>query len=179
MADTTATLEGIRSVLNVGARTYLFYWYPNLLVDDGERVRRLVRSTSLPASTLKVAEIPWQGYNYKIGAQQEFAEWTVNVNMDSMDTTRAAIIKWMEKIHNPGTNIHGRPKDYFRTQQVSLLAPDTLKPQYKYHLIDAWPSAVGEISLDYSGAEVATYDITFQIQRFEIDENPLATLNKA
>jgi len=167
MADNEATLEGIRGTLHQGARTYLFYWYPKLHVGDANIGRKLVRSTSLPTSTVKVAEVPWQGYTYKIGAQQEFGEWTVNVNMDAQDELRKWLLNWVNDIHDPSTNIHGIPKNYMHHQDVALLNPKTLTPEYRYKLMYAWPSAIGEVSLDYSGAEVATYDITFQYQWFE------------
>lgn len=41
-------------------------------------------------------------------------------------------------------------------------------PIMKYKLVSAWPSTVGEMTLDYSSKEVATFDLTFKFLRYEI-----------
>ena len=164
------TLETYRANLNVGARGYLFYWRPNIPGGDDATASKLVRSTSLPTSTINTINIPWQGYQYKIGGRHEYAEWSVTLTMDSPDMTRTPLLTWMNmKIHNPKTNLHGIPTDYFATQQVELIDPYSHAPTQTYHLVDAWPSSVSEIALDYSSTDVATYSVTFAYQYFTID----------
>ena len=41
-------------------------------------------------------------------------------------------------------------------------------PIMKYKLISAWPNTIGEMSLDYSSKEVATFDVTLKYLRYEI-----------
>lgn len=162
-------LDAFRANLNVGARTYLFYMLPNILGGDNRKAGFLVRSTSLPASTITETTIPWQGYTYRMGTKQEFADWTVTFTLDSPDTVRNAYLNWMNKIHNPSTNVHGIPAQYMLDQHVELLTPDGNGTVALYKLIGAWPSSVGEVTLDYATSDIASFTVTYKYQYHEID----------
>ena len=164
-------LDAFRANLNVGARSYLFYMLPNF--PYGGNVRKaglLVRSTSLPASTIDEVAVPWQGYTYRIGAKQTFADWNVTFTLDSPDEVRLEYLRWMNHIHDPTTNVHDIPEKYLADQQVELLTPDGQGTVALYKLVGAWPSAVGEVTLDYSQGDVATFQVTYKYQYHEIEE---------
>ena len=164
-------LDAFRANLNVGARSYLFYMLPNFPYGGDARTSGLlVRSTTLPASTIEEAAIPWQGYTYRIGSKQTFADWTVNFTLDSPDKVRLEYLRWMQKIHNPSTNVHDIPKNYLADQQVELLTPDGAGTVALYKLVGAWPSSVSEVTLDYSQSDIATFSVTYKYQYHEIDE---------
>jgi len=161
-------LDTFRANLNVGARSYLFYMLPNIPGGDNRKAGFLVRSTSLPASSIEVATIPWQGYSYKLGTKQTFAEWSVTFTLDSPDVVRSAYLRWMDDIHNASTNVHGLPVTYMMDQHVELLTPDGGGTVALYKLVGAWPSSVGEVTLDYSGSDIATFQVSYNYQYHEV-----------
>lgn len=145
------------------ARGYTFYinvinqWIP-------EQTKFLVRSASLPASTVTPAEVNWQGNVYKIGTTQEFSEFTVSYSVDVNDAIRKGYEDWMFYIHDPELNQHGDPAVYMTDivlEHISHSAGDLIM---EYKLIKAWPSSIGEMALDYSSKETATFDVTFTYQ---------------
>ena len=147
------------------ARGYTFY----INVDGfiGEYGKYLVKSSRLPVSTTPVAEVNWQGNKYKIGTTQEFQEFTVTYNVDPDDLIRKDYVNWMTNIHNPLTNIHGDPERYMSDVYLEHLSHRSGSPIMVYKLVKAWPSSVGELSLDYGTKEIAYFDVTFNYQWHE------------
>lgn len=132
-----------------------------------EKVKYLVNASSLPASTIDVAEVNWQGNIFPLATTHLFEDWTITFKHDDTAQLRKDLIKWHEAIHDPKTNIHGSPVDYMLDQEVWHLNSQG-DPIMKYKLVSAWPSTVGEMTLDYSSKEVATFDLTFKFLRYEI-----------
>lgn len=129
-----------------------------------EDIKYLAKSTVLPTNTITVAETNWQGNAYKLGTTHEFAEWSVSFNVDIKDNIRHTFASWSKGIHNPSTNEHGRPATYLFDLWVEHIDQYTGSPIMAYKLIGAWPSAVGELTLDYAAKDMATFDVTFTYQ---------------
>lgn len=147
------------------ARGYTFYiTLANAPYVASEKQKYLVRSSTLPASTITAAEVNWQGNVYKIGTTQEFAEWTVTYTCDWLDDIRRNYELWVKDIHNVQNNFHGDPKAYMADVELAHLSHQDGQSIMKYKLIKAWPSLVGEMTLDYASKEVATFDVTFTYQ---------------
>lgn len=147
------------------SRGYTFY----ATVQKGgfEGHRHLVKSSTLPASTIGVSEVNWQGNKYKIGNTQEFTEFTISYNVDITDDIRKKYLEWMrDGIHNVETNIHGDPKGYMFDITLEHLSHRTGDVILTYKLIQAWPSSITAMTLDYGSKEVATFDVSFQYQYF-------------
>lgn len=153
-----------------GARQYLFYMIPNIPVPGFNKDQSvyLVRSTTLPEVTLEETLVNWQGYDFKMASKYTFADWTVSFNVDQKAKIHEWFTKWTDMIHDPETNVHGDPVDYMTDQRVQLLGLDG-KPIVEYILIDAWPGAVGALTLDYATTDVAQFDVTFKYQRHIIE----------
>jgi hypothetical protein len=146
------------------ARGYTFYINVNGGFVGSEFQRYLVRSSSLPASTNDVAEVNWQGNVYKLGTTQSFAEFTVSYSVDINDDIRRQYVNWVTYIHNPEDNLHGNPNEYMQDVDLEHLSHTSGNVIMKYKLIKAFPSVVGEMTLDYSSKEVASFDVTFTYQ---------------
>jgi len=146
------------------ARGYTFYINVASTWLENEHQRFLVKSSSLPASTITPAEVNWQGNIYKIGTTQEFAEFTVMYSVDVNDTLRKNYEDWMKFIHDAETNEHGDPLEYMVDIDLEHISHTTGDLIMTYKLIKAWPSLVGEMALDYASKEVATFDVTFTYQ---------------
>ena len=182
-------IEGLKAQIGDYARPYLFYVsideLPPGLNDkfftvggasdrmgnmEGRSNQRqfLVRSTSLPASQIDQIPIAYQGLTYKIGSTHTFADWSCTYNIDGNSDIRHFFLQWASLIHNPITNRHCSPSRYFGKVFLSHVNGHGQTIQ-EYKLIGAWPSTVGEVSLDYSEkGNVASFQVTFQYQWHEI-----------
>ena len=128
----------------------------------------LVNATTLPAQSIEPITTNWQGNEYKIGGVNAFSEFSITFKSDTENKLRTAFLEWAKLIHDPVTNIHGKPQDYFG--QVDLTQLDVEgKPVMSYSLINAWPSGVAEMTLDYSSKEISTFDVTFTYQYHVVD----------
>lgn len=175
-ADPSMTLETYQSNLRIGARQYLFYYIPSFPLGNGDvpKTGKLVRSMSLPASVAEPITINWQGYAYKIAGRQTFSDWSVTFTLDadgaSSELTRTNFLQWMSGIHEPTDNVHGIPAQYFATQTLDLIDPHNHQPIMVYNLVDAWPTNISEVTLDYGTNDVAQYTVTFAYQYHTIKD---------
>jgi hypothetical protein len=158
-------LDDFKSNFETGARAYLFYVrpvFPNALGFTAQATY-LVKSATLPASTLEEIPVNWQGADYKIAGKRTFAPWAITFIVDKQALIQKYFLDWMNNILDPTTNIHGMPGQYFQTQEVWLLG-NSGQPILKYQLKYAWPQEVGAVSLDYATNDLATFDVNFSYQ---------------
>jgi hypothetical protein len=146
------------------ARGYTFYINVGSTWVDNEQQRFLVRSSTLPASTITPAEVNWQGNVYKMGATQEFAEFNVSYSVDVNDRIRKDYEEWIKYIHDPENNTHGDPAQYMVDIELEHISHATGDLIMKYKLIKAFPTSVTELALDYASKETATFDVSFTYQ---------------
>lgn len=151
------------------ARGYLFYAkVTGGGVSFDSKHPYLVNSTVLPAQAIEPITTNWQGNEYKIGGVNTFSDFTITFKSDVKNDLRTKFLEWTKEIHNPTTNVHGNPDKYFG--QVDLTQLDVEgKPIMSYSLINAWPSSVGEMTLDYSSKEISTFDVVFTYQYHTVD----------
>ena len=170
MAGADGFLTSFKAGVNGNfARAYLFYakiQAPTTATTIPDSQKFLVRSTSMPQSTITPLEVPYQGMLYKVGGTQEFAEWECTFNADNAMALRSSFIAWQTSVHNPITNAHGKPTDYFGTVQIEMLDPfqdftGEATAKYVATLNNCWPSTVGAIDLAYDSKEVAQFSVTF------------------
>lgn len=146
------------------ARGYTFYISVHGSFMNTEQQKFLVKSSTLPASTIPQAEVNWQGNAYKIGTTQEFAEFTITYSVDINDDIRLRYEDWMKYIHDPKTNVHGDPTQYMVGIDLEHISHANGATLMTYQLVGAWPSNITEMALDYASKETATFDVTFTYQ---------------
>jgi len=148
------------------ARGYVFYvaFEDCPYITTGEKGRYLVKSSSLPAEQLGQAVANWQGNEYKIATTSEYTDFTVDFNVDPDDSIRTDFVNWKKAAHDVRDNTHGIPPQYMWTITLEHLSHVTGDPVLTYKLQMAWPSNVGELTLDYSAKEIATFSVTFAYQ---------------
>lgn len=163
-------LTSFKSAYKDFARGYTFYAKieNSQYFDDNNSY--LVKSTMLPATTIDEMEADWQGYKYKLGTTPTYDDFTINFNIDIESDIRNKFLQWSVNINNPVNNQHGQPGDgsYFSDIILKHLNAqgDTIQI---FRLVDAWPKTVGEVTLDYSAKESATFDVTFTYQFHTIE----------
>jgi len=148
------------------SRGYVFYvaFEDNPYINTGEKGRYLVRSSSLPASQMGVTEANWQGNVYKLGTTNEYSDFTIDFNVDIEDDIRRDFLKWNDVIHEVRDNMHGSPLQYMWTVTLEHLSHTTGEPIMTYKLHMAFPTNIGEMTLDYSAKEIAQFSVTFAYQ---------------
>jgi len=166
----------VKSATGDYARAYLFRVYftsAPVGITGGETMTSyLVRATSLPESTIEAIEVPYQGQVQKIASTQTFAEWSVTFNLDYAGELRKSFLEWQRMIHDPVTNIHTIPRQYYGTVKAELLYGITGSietPSTVYTINDAWPSSVGALDLAQDNKEVAQFDVTFTYNWHEVE----------
>ena len=150
------------------ARGYTFYaTFSNTPSDiiNNDNSKFLVRTASLPVGTITPIETSWQGNKYKLAGVQEFTDFNIGFNIDpTKENIRSEFVKWQHSIHEPEDNVHGNPSEYMAQIQLEHLDHRTEDVLTTYQLLGAWPTSVGEVSLDYASQETAQFEVTFTYQ---------------
>jgi len=158
------------------ARAYLFLVEIHNFNDKNNDHSFLVKTTRLPDFTINEIQSDIQGNIYKIASTKVIADWSVEFNMDDKNLLRSKFIKWSQLITNPTSKKdHGSPVDvsnggYFRDITIKHLNGQG-NSTMEYKLLGAWPKTVGEVSLDYSNKAIATFEVTFSYQSYEVKYN--------
>lgn len=165
-------ISDVKSATGDYARAYLFNIYftnSPVPIGGGETMASyLVRTSSLPESTIGVIEVPYQGNVQKIASTHEFAEWTITFNLDMAAELRRNFLRWQRYIHDPVTNVHNIPRAYYGTVRAELLGGQG-QVAMSYTLNDVWPSSVGALDLGQDNKEVAQFDVTLTYNWHESD----------
>ncbi|QIN96858.1 tail tube protein [Synechococcus phage S-N03] len=167
------SIEDFKAVLQGGGvRPTMFeveLTFPESVVSDSTEITRdgtfLVQAAALPASNVGTIEVPFRGRKLKVSGDRTFDPWNVQIMNDVSFGLRVAFEKWAEKIQNHNyalgaTNL----SDYFASAIVRQLDRDGTQLR-SYSFEGIWPSAVGEIGLDFNATDdVERYDVTFNVQ---------------
>lgn len=165
-------LDGFRNTYKDFLRAYTFLATikSNNFMDD-DNFTYLVKSTKLPSTTLEEMEANWQGNKYKLATTPTYDDFSITFNIDPESAVHEKISKWSNYINDPRTNMHGDPNttnSYFSEIKLKHLNPQG-EVKKTYTLVGAWPKVVGEVTLDYSTKEIASFDVTFSYQYHYID----------
>jgi hypothetical protein len=156
-------IDGYRSNFQGGARSYLFYYkpvFPGGIGTESDKATYLVRSTTLPDTSIDEIITSWQGFDYKIAGKYTYSDWTVSFNIDIDAKILEYLQNWASLIHDPTTNTYTTPVNYMVDQQIELLGLDG-NVVTKYKLFGCWLKNINTVSLDYNQNDVAQIDITF------------------
>ena len=152
-------------------------------VDD--KMRFMIKATSLPASNVNTIPIPFRGREFKIAGDRSFEPWTVTVLNDTDFQIRKTFERWMNILnkHEDNAGIIN-PAEYMRNMRVlqlgraSLSNADDAAPvtatahpvHASYQFMDAWPSEVSSIDLSYDTTDTfEEFTVTFQYQWYDIE----------
>ena len=127
----------------------------------------LCKATTLPGDTIDVATITYMGRCINIPSNRAAVQWTTTIYNDEFMATRNHIENWMEQLNSHKTNKRAtgmqRILDYTGTLEVAQLQKTDSSSETKtYEFMNAWPSAVGEITVDWETNEIQTYDVTWE-----------------
>ena len=127
----------------------------------------LCKATTLPGDTIDVATVTYMGRGINIPSNRAAVQWTTTVYNDEGMEVRNNVESWMEQLNSHKTNVRASAmtqiQSYTGTLKVKTFgkaSSTVLKKSYEF--IDAWPSAVGEITVDWETNDIQTYDITWE-----------------
>jgi len=133
----------------------------------GAKAMFLCKAAQLPASTLENIAVSYRGRPINFAGERTFAPWTITIYNDTDFAIRNAMETWSNGIQNFGsTQGIVNPADYQAQMNVHQL--DRQGSVVKtYQFIDAYPTEVGTIELDYeNGNAIETFTVTFTYNYF-------------
>jgi len=166
MAQRNYNLKQFRTGLTSVARSQYFYVDMGDTIGDSTATTALARSTTLPAITHGVIDVPFRGLNMRITDRPEFPEWTVTYLCTEDHNLRNSHIAWMNKQYNV-TGLENRKHSNYKVDDVKLFhLTSTHTDAFGYRFYGMFPSAVGEMSVAQEGGEVLQFDVTYSYDFF-------------
>lgn len=144
--------------------------FPLLAENATEATRRstsLVCNGNIPSSSIQDIEVYYRGRVIHEAGEKVFNPWECTLYNDVNYVVRSALESWANMIRVPdSTDGASMPVEYKSTITVEQLNRngDTTRT---YTLIGAYPTEVGQISLDYSQANtIQNYTVNFVYDYF-------------
>ena len=145
-----------------------------------DKVRFLVKSAALPASTIANIDVAYRGRQLKVAGDRTFAPWTITVINDVDFNLRTAFERWSNLINKHEDNA-GRtnPVDYQQDMFVRQLGRSSLQgnvptsgvqvPVLKmYKFLGAYPTNIDTIPLSYDTSDqIETFDVEMTYQWYD------------
>ena len=144
-----------------------------------EDFKFLCKATTLPGDTIDVATVTYMGRGINIPSNRAAVQWTTTVYNDEAMKTRNNIESWMEKLNSHSTNVRAtgmqRILDYTGSLTVEQLSKTGGTVATKmYTFVNAWPSAIGEITVDWETNDIQTYDVTWEFSYWKSTQSGIS-----
>lgn len=122
------------------------------------------KATQLPASTLGVIEVPYQGRKVKIPGDRTYAEWTVTLLVDNEFKLYKEFQAWSEKINSARTNVQtSNTIEELKCDGDIYMLDHKGQRIHSQKIVGCWVSEVGSLELAWDTTDsVAEVQVTFQ-----------------
>jgi len=135
----------------------------------------LCESASLPTKGIATNPHDIYGPPREIAYRETFTESALSFILDDAFTVKKYFDDWQAGIVSPTTSNPSYYNDYVGTIKISRLSNDATsfgvqdaRTSYNIELVEAYPSAVGEVALGHSqGNEVLKLSVTFKYRRWK------------
>jgi hypothetical protein len=136
------------------------------------KVPFMVKSATLPPSTLGSIEVPYFGRKIKLAGDRTFDTWTVTVINDEDFLVRNAMESWMSSINTHQGNVttlsSAAPLAYKAQAQITQFSK-TGAPLRVYNFNGLFPVNVGEVQMDWGQTDtIEEFTVTFQYDWWDI-----------
>lgn len=136
------------------------------------KVPFMVKSATLPPSTLGSIEVPYFGRKIKLAGDRTFDTWTVTVINDEDFLVRNAMESWMSSINTHQGNVtalsSAAPLAYKAQAQITQFSK-TGAPLRVYQFNGLFPVNVGEVQMDWGQTDtIEEFTVTFQYDWWDI-----------
>jgi len=152
--------------------------------DTQKNAKFFIRAAQMPASTVGVIEVPFQGRTYKIPGDRTYEPWTITVMNDTKQGIRKSFEAWINAMNNASKNRSNfKGFKYHQPMYVHLLSKygnntnDNGKQKiktYKFH--HSYPTNISAIDLDANANDAITeFTVEMQYAYWTIDEGSAGT----
>ena len=144
---------------------------------DMNNFKFLCKATTLPGDTIDVATVTYMGRGINIPSNRAAVQWTTTVYNDEGMEIRNHVENWMEQLNSHKSNVRASAmtqiQSYTGTLKVKTFgkASGTNRFLKTYEFMDAWPSAVGEITVDWETNDIQTYDVTWEFSYWKSSQS--------
>jgi len=126
----------------------------------------LCKGATLPGSAVEAATVTYMGRAIQLPGNRAAAQLTTSIYNDEGMEIRNNIESWMEQLNSHKTNVRAAAmtqiQSYTGTLKVKTFGKAGGVIPKSYEFIDAWPSAIGEITVDWETNDIQTYDVTWE-----------------
>jgi len=166
MADMHSKYNFYQGTINDSSDYQRSYLFRAIFTGATDLITYLVSSTATPVETTGILPVDWMNSQIKVGGRTTYSEWNVTcrdtINGDAYDY----FTKWRKKVYDRSAGTSLVPGQY--KESVSLELVNNVGGQTKqYTLIGAFPTVIGESSLEYSNENILTFQVTFAYDLFE------------
>lgn len=133
---------------------------------DPSLITYFVSATASPTETSGTITVPWMNSEIKIAGQTKYAEWTVTVRDDANSVAYNYFKMWRRLVYKTATGQSNVPKNYKYSVDLYLLNNCGEPGDRGYQLVNAWPTVIGSMTLDYATEAIITFPITIQYDEF-------------
>lgn len=140
---------------------------------DGQISRYLglqCETAELPGVSLATTDVKIYGPTYKIPFQKQFSDINLTFIATNDFYERKLFDRWIEAIMPNDTNNLRFPKGErtrYMTDITIIQYDDSIKQIYAIKLIDAFPTTISPMALNWSDDSVHRLSVTFAYQRYE------------
>lgn len=146
-----------------GARPTLFEVQINNPIAplSDNKARFMIKTASLPASTVGLIEVPYFGRKVKYGGDRSFEDWTVTVINDEDFQIRNGLEAWSNAINTHISNARALPQNYKSDAVVIQYGKDgRILRQYSFQ--GMFPLNVSQIDLAWEQQDtIEEFQVTF------------------
>ena len=133
------------------------------------------KSTTFPESAITATEISYMGRPINIPGNRESQQWNTTVYNDEDFGVRNLLERWMEGINAHQGNTRTKSMIPFIGYTGSLNVHQHIKTGEKttktYTFHGAWPSSLGEITLDWETNELQEYEVAWEFSYWSSKES--------
>jgi hypothetical protein len=134
-------------------------------VSDASIITHFVASSSSPVETTGMIPVDWMNSQIKLAGRTTYAEWSVTVRDDASSLAYNYFKMWKRLVYETSSGQSNIPRDY--KYPVDLYLLDNRGVQKRgYKIVNAWPTSIGAMTLDYSAENIVTFPITLQYDEF-------------
>ena len=191
MASADFSVTKFKSSLSKGgARPSLFkvkFQYPTGISPPPTKSEFLVKSTTIPASTIGSYDVFYHGKAIHVAGDRTFDTWDTTIINDEDFGIRNTLESWMAAISDHSLNTRDKSvfatsgdqaegdsakyKSTLQVQQLSKAGEDLRTYIFK----GAWPSALSTINLDWSSSEIEEFTCTWMYDSWFVSAGSTAS----
>lgn len=137
---------------------------------DDALISYFISKTATPTMTTEEIKVPWMSSEIKVGGRTTFGDWTVTVRDDKKNIVFNYFWEWRQMLYGPDTGVSKYAIDYKQNVKVALLdSSNRDKIIQTFKLRGAFPTEVGQATLDYGQNEIITFDVKFAFDDFKVE----------